>query len=189
MKCFARVLPALIFSLLILSVSIPASGADSGPYALGVGDVLTVSVWKNVDLTTTAPVRPDGRISLPLIGDVECVGRTTEELREAVTTRYAEYINAPAVSVVVVEIHSRKVYVTGEVKVPGPYDVLQPTRLLQAIAMAGGLTEFAKADGIVVIRESGRGFTRREVDLKDITSGKRMQDNLLLEPGDTIVVP
>ncbi len=159
-------------------------------YAIGIGDVLEISVWKNPDLSTTVPVRPDGRISVPLLGDVQAAGMTPLALKQSLTDGYKEYVTAPGVSVVVKEIHSRKIFVTGEVAHPGTFDLEQRMKLMQALALAGGLTPYAKGK-VVVLRDSrdGRQEKRYEVDIKAIVKGKRPQDNILLFPGDTLVVP
>jgi len=159
-------------------------------YAIGPGDILEISVWKNPELTTTVPVRPDGRISVPLLGDVQAAGMTPLALKQTLTDGYKEYVTAPGVSVVVKEIHSRKVYVTGEVATPGVYDLQPRAKLMQAIALAGGLTPYAKGS-VIVLRDSrdGKQDRRYEVELKSILSGKKPQDNLLLQPGDTLVIP
>lgn len=159
-------------------------------YAIGPGDVLEISVWKNPELTSTVPVRPDGRISVPILGDVQAAGMTPLALKQTLTDGYKEYVTAPGVSVVVKEIHSRKIYVTGEVATPGVYDLQPRAKLMQALALAGGLTPYAKGR-VVVLRDSrdGKGDRRFEIEIGSIVSGKKPQDNLLLEPGDTLVVP
>ncbi|MFL6237025.1 MAG: polysaccharide biosynthesis/export family protein [Thermoanaerobaculia bacterium] len=159
-------------------------------YQIGLGDVLEVSVWKNPDLSATVPVRPDGRISVPLLGDVQAAGMTPLALKATLTDGYKEYVTAPGVSVVVKEIHSRKIYVTGEVTHPGTFDLEPRGKLMQALALAGGLTPYAKGR-VVVLRDGrdGRQEKRMEIDLKSIINGKKPEDNLLLQPGDTLVVP
>lgn len=159
--------------------------ADTQGYVLGVSDIVTISVWKNEELGIVVPVRPDGRISVPLVGEVDAAGKTPAELQTELTQRFSEYVTAPGVSVVVTEIHSRKVYVLGEVGQPGVYDIFQPTRLMQLLALAGGLTEYAKKDEVVILR----GTERLVASIKAVSSGRRLEDNLLLEPGDTVVVP
>ena len=159
-------------------------------YQIGLADVLEVSVWKNPELSVTVPVRPDGRISVPLLGDVQAAGLTPLALKAALTDGYKEYITAPGVSVVVKEIHSRKIYVTGEVAHPGTYDLEPRGKLMQALALAGGLTPYAKGR-VVLLRDGhdGRQEKRMEVALKSIVNGKKPEDNVLLQPGDTLVVP
>lgn len=162
----------------------------SNAYAIGIGDVLEISVWKNPELAVTTPVRPDGRISVPLLGDIQASGMTPLALRQALTDRFKEYVTAPGVSVVIKEINSRKVFVTGEVKSPGSYDLQPRTKLMQVVAMAGGLTPYAKRK-VIVLRDSldGKDDRRFEVDLDDVVSGKKPADNLVLLPGDTLVIP
>ena len=159
-------------------------------YAIGVGDVLEISVWKNPELGVTTPVRPDGRISVPLLGDIQASGMTPLALRQTLTDRFKEYVTAPGVSVVIKEINSRKVFVTGEVKTPGSYDLQPRTKLLQVIAMAGGVTPYAKKK-VIVLRDSRDGGDDRrfELDLDAIVSGKKPSDNLVLLPGDTLIIP
>ena len=185
---FLVLLLALVMAMNASLAQNPAFG-ETGAYLIGVGDVLTVSIWKNEELTVTLPVRPDGRISLPLVGEVEVAGRTPDAVRELLTTGFEEFITSPGVSVVVEEINSRKIFIMGEVEAPGVYDLIQPTRLLQALAMAGGLTEFAKKDQVVVLRDVGGTEQRTVVSIKDIQSGKGLDANMRLEPGDTIIVP
>ncbi len=196
-----RLLAALGVVAAALTVAVPGAG-QTGPergeapaggttdYRIGVGDVLRISVWRNPELGATLPVRPDGRLSLPLVGEVEVAGRTPEALREALGESFSRFVTAPAVSVVVEKINSLRVFVTGEVREPGVYDILQPTKLMQALAMAGGLTEYAKKDRVVILRDLGAGGDQRiEVSINDITSGKDPAGNIRLRTGDTVIVP
>lgn len=162
----------------------------SNAYAIGIGDVLEITVWKNPELAVTTPVRPDGRISVPLLGDIRASGMTPLALRQTLTDQFKEYVTAPGVSVVIKEINSRKVFVTGEVANPGQYDLQPRTKLMQVLAMAGGLTPYAKKK-VIVLRDSrdGQEDRRFELDIAAIVSGKRASDNLVLQPGDTLVVP
>lgn len=165
---------------------------DDAPnaYAIGIGDVLDISVWKNQDLSVTVPVRPDGRISVPLLGDIQAAGMTPLALKQTLTDGFKEYVTAPGVSVVIKEINSRKVFVTGEVDTPGAYDLQPRTKLMQVIALAGGFTPYAKGR-VVVLRDSrdGRADRRYEISVDGIVSGKRPGDNIVLLPGDTLVIP
>lgn len=190
---------ALLATILLLGSSGSSRAEDvvvrteedpANAYSIGIGDVLEISVWKNPELGVTTPVRPDGRISVPLLGDIQASGMTPLALRQTLTDRFKEYVTAPGVSVVIKEINSRKVFVTGEVKTPGAYDLQPRTKLMQVVAMAGGLTPYAKRK-VIVLRDSrdGRDDRRFEVDLDSIVSGKRPSDNLVLLPGDTLVVP
>jgi polysaccharide export outer membrane protein len=159
-------------------------------YAIGTGDVLEISVWKNPDLSVTVPVRPDGRISMPLLGDVQAAGMTPLALRQTLTDGLEEFVTAPGVSVVVKEINSQKVFVTGEVAHPGSFDLRPRTKLMQVLALAGGLTPYAKGR-VVLLRDThdGQSDRRYEIDLGKIISGKTPSDNLILQPGDTLIVP
>lgn len=159
--------------------------AELQPYVLGVSDVVSISVWKNPELGITTPVRPDGIVSVPLVGEIQAAGKAPSVIRAELAQRFSEYVTAPGVSVVVTEIHSRKVYVMGEVNQSGAFDLFQPMRLIQVLALAGGFTEFAKKDEVVILR----GQTRLVVSIKAVSSGRRLEDNILLEPGDTVVVP
>lgn len=167
-----------------------AQGESPDTYAIGVGDVIEISVWKNPDLTVTVPVRPDGRISVPLLGDVQAAGVTPLALKNVLTNGFRDYITAPGVSVVVKEVNSQKIFVTGEVAKPGAYDLKSRTKVMQALAMAGGLTAYAKKR-VIVLRDGqgGQGDRRIEVDLGAIVSGRHPEENITLQPGDTLVVP
>jgi polysaccharide export outer membrane protein len=171
------------------------SGTCSGDYAIGAEDVLEIAVWNNTTITRTVPVRPDGKISLPLVNDLHAAGLTTGQLRESLTKALIPYIPSPSVSVIVREIHSFKVTVMGEVKTPGRYELKDRATVLDVLALAGGLTEYASRGKIVVLRQED-GTTRRlrfaygsatETDGKPgSTPG---QDNFCVKPGDIIVVP
>jgi len=150
---------------------------------------LTVSFWREKELSTDVVVRPDGKITLPLINDVYAAGLTPDQLREKVLTEAARYLEDPSPTVVVKQINSRKVFITGEVFKPGPYALTAPTSVLQLIAMAGGLQEFAQKKDIMILRmEAGRqiAFT---FDYSSVVKRKKLQQNIFLKPGDTIVVP
>lgn len=187
------------FSLALILVVASASAAqvvvraDEDPpnaYAIGIGDVVEISVWKNPELSVTVPVRPDGRVSVPLLGDIQAAGMTPLALRDELSLKFREFVTAPSVSVVIKEINSRKVYVTGEVATPGAYDLQPRTKLLQVMAMAGGMTPYAKRR-VVVLRDSkdGKGDKRYEIDINTIISGRRPEDNIILQPGDTLIFP
>lgn len=158
-------------------------------YVIGVGDLLTVSVWKNPELSAQVPVRPDGMITLPLVGEVEVAGLRPDQVREILNESYAAFVTAPTISVVVNEINSMKIYIVGEVARSGTYDLVQPLRLMQALALAGGVTEYAKKDELLVLRQQSEGEQRLVVSIKAIANGKKPSDNIKLMPGDTIVVP
>ncbi|MFN3682030.1 MAG: polysaccharide biosynthesis/export family protein [Nitrospira sp.] len=160
-------------------------------YIIGPEDVLDVSVWKNTDLSRTVLVRPDGKISLPLIGDVVAVGMTATHLADVISERLKEYKENPQVSIVVKEINSYAIYVLGEVAHPGKYPLKSKTTLLQAITLAGGFTPTAVRNKIVVFRfgENGQKDVKIKVNYDDIILRDGSSQNLVLAPGDTIVIP
>jgi len=155
-------------------------------YQIGPEDLLDISVWKNVELSKIVPVRPDGKVSLPLVNDIQAAGLTPNELRDQITTRLAEYIPAPEVSVMVREVHSRKVSVVGNVKMPGRYDIKSPMTVLEAIALAQGLTDFAARDRIVVLRQQDGSTQHIPFNYRKVGDD---QQNFFVRPGDIIVVP
>jgi len=160
-------------------------------YRIGPEDELEIMVWKNTDLTRKVTVRPDGKISLPLIGDVQASGLTTEELKTVVTQRMKDYIATPEVSVLVSAINSYFYYITGEVVKPGKYPLKERTTVLQAISMAGGFTPFASKNGMSLFRKDpvNSAETKFRVRYDDIISSEDPRKNLEIQSGDTIVVP
>ena len=157
-------------------------------FRIGPEDVLDVQVWKNEELSRVVPVRPDGMISLPLVNDIRASGLTAVELRTAITQRLAEYVPSPEVSVMVREVHSVKVAVIGAVRMPGHYEVKSSATVLELIARAQGLTEFADRGRIVVMRQNGASTTRIPFNYRKVAEGSE-QDNFYVRPGDIIVVP
>ena len=162
--------------------------AEARDYRIGPEDVLDISVWKNPELSRTVPVRPDGKVSLPLVNDIHAAGLTPTTLRDELTRRLAEYIPSPEVAVIVREVHSAKVSVVGAVRTPGRYEVRSPATVLELIALAQGFTDFASRDRIVVLRTNGEGQTRIPFNYRKIADGSE-QENFFVEPGDIIVVP
>ena len=174
------------------STGIKSSGevvADSDKYVIGPEDVLSIHVWKEDALTRQVPVRSDGKISLPLIDEVQAAGLTPVQLKEKLTVRLKEFIDNPSVSVIVTEANSQKVYVSGEVRTPGVYRLRGETTLLQVIPMAGGFTEWADQKKVLIIRKEGEKDKRIVVNYKKIVSGEDMRANIALKAGDTIIVP
>ena len=160
-------------------------------YRIGPEDVLEIMVWKNTDLTRSVTVRPDGKVSLPLIGDVQASGLTTEELRTVVTGRLKEYIDTPQVSVLVSAINSYFYYILGEINHPGKYPLKERTTVLQAISMAGGFTPFASKNGMSLFRKDPVSSTEIKLRIRydDIISSEDPKKNLFIQSGDTIVIP
>jgi len=158
-------------------------------YKIGPQDVLRIDVWKEAEISRSVPVRPDGKISLPLLNDVQASGLTAMELANVITEGLKKFINSPQVTVSVFEINSRRVYVTGEVTRPGAFPLLPNMTVLQALTSAGGFTQFARTKKIYVLRsESGRQV-KHPFNYNDVVKGNHQEDNIVLQPGDTIVVP
>jgi polysaccharide export outer membrane protein len=157
-------------------------------FQIGPEDILDISVWKNPELSRVVPVRPDGKVSLPLVNDIQAAGLTPATLRKQVTDRLSEFIPAPEVSVMVREVHSRKVAVVGAVKTPGRFELKSPMTVLEVIALAQGFTDFAARDRIVVLRQNGTTATRMPFNYRKIAEGAE-QENFLVKPGDIVVVP
>jgi polysaccharide export outer membrane protein len=158
-------------------------------FYLGPGDVLEMSVWKDEALSRQVVVRPDGKISFPLIGDVVARGRTVEELRQVVEGKIKVYVPDAPVTVMVVQVGSPKVYVVGKVGKPGLYIMGQTLRVMQVLAMAGGMTPFAKKDDILIIRKENGHQKVFKFNYGKVADGKDLDQNICLEAGDTVVVP
>jgi polysaccharide export outer membrane protein len=163
----------------------------AGDYKIGPEDVVEVIVWRNTDLTKTVAVRPDGKISLPLVGDVMALGKTPAELTKEIGEKLKEYKENPNVSVVVQQVNSYSVYVLGEVVHPGRYQLKSYSTVLQAISLAGGFTPYASKNKMFVLRKLPDRDTevRIPVDYEEIVSGQDSTQNTVLVPGDTVVVP
>jgi len=159
-------------------------------YIIGSGDVLQIAVWKEPEVSVpTVVVRPDGRIAIPLIKDVEVAGLSPEQAETQITTQLSKYINTPNVTVVVATINSKKVYVLGGVKKEGPLPYTYRMSVIQALSEAGGLTEYAKRKKIYVLRtENGKDY-RLPFDYDAVIKGEKMEQNIQLLAGDTVVVP
>jgi polysaccharide export outer membrane protein len=171
---------------------VPASHEVSADYEIGADDVLEVLVWRNEALSKTVTVRPDGKISLPLIGDVQVAGQTADQVREAITAQLKPYYKEPPqVSLIVQEVNSYVIYIMGEIQRPAQYVVKRGTTFLQAIALAGGFTPFASTNDIFVLRkgQENNGQAALRIRYKDIFTGRHQENNILLKPGDTIIVP
>jgi polysaccharide export outer membrane protein len=145
-------------------------------------------VWREPDLSLPVIVRPDGSITVPLVGDVRALGRTATEITREITSALTKYIKEPIVTVIVEQINSNTIYVIGEVNRQGSIELRQRTRFLQALAMAGGLTEFADKSRVVLLREEGGREVVREIDYRRLIRGEAPGDNLYVQPGDTIIV-
>ncbi len=170
--------------------SVSASSAFGDRYEIGIGDVISVNVWKDAELSRSMPVRPDGQISLPVIGEVQAAGLTTVQLQAQIVSRLDTYIRNPQVNVIIQEIKSRTFNVMGKVAKPGSFELSKPTTVLDAIALAGGFQEYARQSRIYVLRMSpGKLQTMLPFNYKAVIKGKRPAENIQIQPGDTVVVP
>ena len=158
-------------------------------YVIGTDDVLSIVYWKDKDMSADAKVRPDGRIALPLINEVQAAGLTPQQLHTRLTEESKKYMEDANITVVVREINSRKAFITGEVHKPGPYPLTQATTVMQLISMAGGLREYADAKKIMIMRSENGRQVSLPFNYKDVAAGKKLTQNIELKPGDTVVVP
>jgi polysaccharide biosynthesis/export protein len=171
------------------STQAETKSAVQADYRIGPQDLLRIDVWKEPDISRTIPVRPDGKISLPLLNDVQAAGLTAMELAGAIREGLTKFITNPQVTVSVTEINSRRVYVTGEVVRPGAQPMLPNMTVLQALSGSGGFTQFARIKNIYVLRTIDGKQTRIPINYKAVVDGKHPEENVSLQPGDVIVVP
>jgi len=173
----------------------PSAGAEQQAatndpnYLIGAQDVLDVSVWKEPELSRQVPVRPDGKISLPLLNDVQAAGLTPTQLAAQITTGLDKFMTSPQVTVIVSQINSQRVYLLGEVARAGAYVLLPGMTILQALSNAGGFTAFSNVKNVYVLRQENGKQQKLPFNYKEVISGKRTEQNIELKPGDTIVVP
>ena len=182
--------------------SAPAAGARSTPpqitgptidvpaaYVIGSEDVLGIVFWRDTDMTGDVTVRPDGRITLPLIGDINAAGLTPEDLKALITKTASKLIDDPTVTVVVRAINSRKVFITGQVAQPNSYPLTRTLTVMQLITLAGGLNEYADKKNITVLRMENDKQTVFKFNYQQVSKGQSLAQNIVLKPGDTVVVP
>jgi general secretion pathway protein A len=171
--------------------SVAAQPAPDFPpdYVIGPEDVLGIVFWRDADMTGDVTVRPDGMITLPLVGELRAVGLKPDALRDLITKASSKYLEDINVTVVVRRINSRKAFITGEVRTPGGYDLAGPRTVMQLIAMAGGLTEYADGGKITIMRQENGQTKTLKFNYKDVSRGKNLQQNVEVKPGDTVVVP
>lgn len=167
-----------------------AKGESDRTYVIGAGDMLAISVWKEPEVSRSVPVRSDGKISLPLVGELQAAGQTPRQLEDGIKQRLQNYISEPEVTVIVTDSKSRKVNILGMVARPGAYLLTSATSVLDSIAMAGGFKDFAKQKSIYVLRQAPDGTQQRmPFNYKDVIKGKNPEQNIRLQAGDTVVVP
>ena len=194
-----RTLALAFFALLLITPALaqtmggtavmPAQSPGVGPdYLIGADDILHISVWREQEMTTTVPVRPDGKISLPLIGEVEAAGLTPTALQQSITNKAEKFVTNPQVTVMVTDVRSKRVYVVGEVMRPGSYSMTPTMTALQAITAAGGLTPYANSRRIFVMRKEGGNATRVQFNYHAVVSGRDLNADIALKPGDTVIV-
>jgi len=186
----------LMFVGLVMGCAAPGSPPPPEPepgdredYVIGIPDVLKIHVWRSPELSVEVPVRSDGKISVPLVDDVQAEGLTTEELKEVLTEALSDYVTAPDVTVIVEQINSHTVTVVGAVGRSGQLPLVRQTRVLEAIATMGGFTIWAKKDRVKIFRRSDAGMTEYVFNFGAFSAGKAPGSNILLQPGDTVVVP
>lgn len=171
-------------------VDAPLSKPHDDSFVIGANDVLAINVWKEPDVSRSVPVRSDGKISLPLAGEVQAAGLTPLRLEQDIAGKLQSYISEPEVTVIVQQINSQKFNILGMVNKPGSYSVTNSSTVLDAIAAAGGFRDFAKQKSIYVLRQNADGTKSRiPFNYKDVVKGKNSEENVKLEPNDTIVVP
>jgi len=179
--------------LLAWGVLLQVNGASAqgvaGDYKLHAGDKIEVSVWKEVDLIRKVTVRPDGRFTFPLTGDIQASGRSADEIRTDIEARLKRYIPEPVVTVTVEDVQGNRVYVIGQVTRPGMFVMNPQVNVLQALSLAGGTTPFAKLDSISVLRSSGTTQKTLPFRYSQVVEGKGLEQNITLESGDVVVVP
>jgi polysaccharide export outer membrane protein len=191
-----RVLFALVFAALVGTAHADAPKVGAAPpgqnlpsYRLQPGDVMTISVWKETELQSDVLVRPDGGFSFALAGDVDAVGKTVEEIRTILVERLKRYIPSPVVTVAVKLIGGNRIYVVGRVNHAGDFPLSSPLDVMQAIALAGGTTPFASINDIVILRRQNGGQQALHFHYSDVARGRELSQNVLLQGGDTVVVP
>jgi polysaccharide biosynthesis/export protein len=194
-KKSARAMAVVGFGVLLLSgcahQQTPKVDNSERPFRIGREDVLDIAVWRDADLSRVLPVRPDGFITMPMAGEVMAAGKTPTELEQEIKSKLSPFVQEPRVTVIVREVNSSRVFVTGEVTRPGVYPLRGRVSLLQVIAQAGGFTDFADSDEIVVIRsdEKSTNIPVRYSDLVKASEDDKERYDVILRPGDTIVVP
>ncbi len=171
------------------SSTAPKAATADPNYVIGGQDVLDISVWKEAELTRTVPVRPDGKISLPLLNDVQAAGLTPTQLAAQITESLKKFVTNPQVTVIISQINSQRIYILGEVNRAGAYPLLPNMTILQGLSSAGGFTQFANLKKIYMFRTENGKQVKYPFNYKDVISGKATDENIALKAGDTIVVP
>ena len=188
-----RASPLFSLLLFLLSFSLLSgfsiAGTELPSYQIGPDDILNIYVWKEPELTQDVTVLSDGKVAFPLIGEIVVQGKTVTEIKEAITEKLEKYVTAPDVTVIVKESRSRRIYTIGKLSRPGPYALAPGMTALQALSTAGGFAEWADTKNILIIRREGQKEVQIRFNYKEFISGKKIEQNILLKPNDTIVVP
>jgi polysaccharide biosynthesis/export protein len=163
--------------------------SSSSHYLIGANDVLNIFVWKETDLTRDVTVMPDGRITYPLVGEIDAAGQTVTDLKNKITEKLKDFISSPEVTVIIRESRSQQIYTLGKITRPGQLQLAPSMTVLQALSAAGGCTEWADTKNIMIVRRTNGKETMFRFNYQDVISGKDLKQNILLEPNDTIVVP
>lgn len=174
------------------SVPMPVMAQETGwngPFRLGAGDVLNVFIWKHKELSTIVTIRPDGKISYPLIGEIDAKGLTLNEIEERINKQLKQHIQDPQVTVILEGAHSFRIFVLGEVMQPGVFELKAPITVIQALAMARGLTTFASRNKIFIVNPGRNGDQRIPFNYSRFVQGEDSKQNIVLRPGDTVIVP
>ncbi len=187
----------LILFLCTLALQVAVAQQESSPsaleteplYVIQPNDMLEIFVWKEVDLTRKVLVRPDGRISFPLVQDLQAAGMTPTQLKDEVERKLSTFLSAPEVTIIVDAIQSYKIYVLGKVQKPGEMTAPKPVTVLQALALAGGFQEFAKDQEITIIRSDKKGNKVFNFNYRDVIQGRKAEQNIILRTGDVVNVP
>ncbi|NTV42509.1 MAG: polysaccharide export protein [Syntrophobacteraceae bacterium] len=190
-KSYSKFVCLIVLLGLIVSAgpAVAQGPAQDSSYKIGPNDILNIFVWKEVDLTRDVTVMPDGKITFPLIGEMTAQGLTASELKKAITDKLQNYVTAPEVTVIVRESRSQVVYTIGKVTRPGPIALAPGMTVMQALSAAGGFAEWADQKNILIVRREGGKETQLRFNYKEFTSGEKLEQNILLKPGDTLVVP
>ncbi|MBN1847939.1 MAG: polysaccharide biosynthesis/export family protein [Deltaproteobacteria bacterium] len=186
----ALFLPFIIFeSSLAETLNTEKLETKIEPYLIGPNDLLNIFVWREPELTQDLVVMPDGRITFPMIGEVMAQGKTTSALKDIITEKLKDFVTAPEVTVIVRESRSRMIYTIGKLNQPGPFPLTPGMTVLQALSIAGGFAEWADVKKILILRRAGEKEIQIPFNYKDFIEGKNPEQNIILNPNDTIVVP
>jgi len=190
-KSYSKFVCLIVLLGLIVSAgpAVAQAPAPESSYQIGPNDILNIFVWKEADLTRDVTVMPDGKITYPLIGEITAQGQTASELKKTITEKLQNFVTAPEVTVIVRESRSQMIYTIGKLVRPGQLPLTPNMTVMQALSAAGGFAEWADPKNIMIIRREGGKEIQLRFNYKEFTSGERLEQNIVLKPGDTLVVP